>query len=120
MRDRGDTARRGEAAAADHLAHLGMRLLETNWRCSIGEIDIVAVDCETLVVAEVRTRRSHRFGSPEDSISIRKQRKLVALADAYVSMRRWPGAWRIDVVAVMLNPDDSVDRVTHYPGAIGG
>jgi putative endonuclease len=118
--DRLETARIGERLASDYLVGQGMSLRERNWRCHIGEIDVIAVDGDCLVMAEVRTRRTARYGSPEESIGARKRRKLAALAEAYVADREWAGPWRVDFVAVVLGLDDKPDRVTHYPGAIGG
>lgn len=112
------TGRRGEALAAGHLVELGMRVCETNWRCPIGEVDIVARDGDWLVLVEVRTRRGTRFGRPEESIGRVKQDKLVALGQYYAQVTGWPGPWRIDVVAVELGPDDAAGRVTHYPNAV--
>lgn len=112
--------RRGEEIAARHLEAQGLVVRATNWRCARGELDIVAADGPWLVLVEVRTRRGQRFGTPEESIGRTKRRKLAAVAECYVQESRWPGPWRIDVVAVALAPDGSVVRVTHYPGAIGG
>ena len=91
-----------------------------NWRCALGEIDIVAEDGQWLVFVEVRTRRSVRFGSPEESVGPVKQRKLVQLGEMFTQEVGWHGPWRIDVVAVVLGPDERVRRVTHYPNAVGG
>ena len=110
--------RRGEAAAADRLAAQGWVILERNWRCARGEIDIVARDGEWLVIVEVRTRTGHRYGSPEESVDHRKQARLVRLGQTYKQAVGWRGPWRIDVVAVMLGQDDRVTRFDHYPGAV--
>ena len=75
---------RGEKLAADYLRSRGYDIIESNFRCREGEIDIVARKGETLVFVEVRTRRGRDFGTPEESISPLKQQRLVSLAEAYV------------------------------------
>jgi putative endonuclease len=112
----------GEDLAARHLAAAGYELLARNWRCSLGEIDLVALDgrTATLVVVEVRTRRGDALGSPEESLTPRKQARLIALAEAYVEANSWPGTWRIDVVAVELDRSGRLRRVDHYENAVTG
>lgn len=118
-RSRLATGRLGERLAAAHLTGLGWRIVSENWRCALGEIDLVAHDGPSLVLVEVRTRRGERFGPPEDSIGPRKRRKLAMLAQAYMQSVGWSGPVRIDVVAVVLNASDEVASLTHYRGAIG-
>jgi putative endonuclease len=114
------TGRRGEAIAGDYLAARGYRLHAANWRCPLGEIDIVAQDGDWLVLVEVRTRRGVRFGTPEESVGPTKQRKLARVAECYVDACDWTGPWRIDVVSVTLGRRGDVERVAHYPSAVGG
>lgn len=91
-----------------------------NWRCPTGEVDIIAHDGDTLVFVEVRTRHGGQHGSPEESITPRKQKKLIALAYEYLAAMTSPAAnWRIDVVAVVLERGNSVTRITHIPFAVG-
>ncbi len=75
---------RGEDAAAAYLERVGMTVVERNWRCPSGEIDLVALEDETLVLCEVKTRRSTAKGTPEDSVTPAKQRRYKTLARAYV------------------------------------
>ena len=75
---------RGEDAAAAYLERSGMTVVERNWRCPTGEIDIVALEGETLVLCEVKTRRSTKKGTPEDAVTPAKQRRYARLAAAYV------------------------------------
>lgn len=74
-----------EAAAVAWLEQRGVRILERNWRCRFGEIDIVARDTGSLVFAEVRQRANPRFGGAAASIDIHKQRKLAAAAQLYLA-----------------------------------
>lgn len=90
-----------EAAAAAHLQRHGLRLLQRNFRCRVGELDLVMADGATLVFVEVRCRHNHRFGDGLESVTPAKQRRLLAAARAYLQ-RRGPGdtVCRFDVVSV--------------------
>ncbi len=115
---RQQTGRRGEELAAAHLRHKGYTLLERNWRCPTGEVDIIAQDQETLVFVEVRTRRGRRFGPAEASITPAKQTRLIDLAHSYLKTIDTPEpAWRIDVIAVQLAAGSP--RINHIENAVG-
>jgi putative endonuclease len=116
---RRSTGRRGEALAAEALRQRGWHIVTTNWRCGVGEIDLVARDGESLVLVEVRTRHGRRFGTPEESVDALKRERLAMLGELYVQETGWAGPWRIDVVAVELDRDGAPVRVTHYPDAVG-
>lgn len=106
--DRSEVARRGEDAAAAFLERVGMTVVDRNWRCSAGEIDIVALDGDELVFIEVKTRRSERAGTGEEAVSATKQRRLVRLAEAYVTAAGADavGQVRFDVVAIRVIAED--------------
>jgi putative endonuclease len=76
--------RQGEQAAAEHLQRAGFRILDRNWRCAEGELDIVAAERRTLVVCEVKTRSDARFGSPLEAVSRQKRSRLRRLAVRWV------------------------------------
>lgn len=99
-----DLGRRGERAAAAHLEGLGYRILDRNWRCPIGELDLVAVDGRELVVVEVKTRTSRAFGDPLEAVDDRKLARLCVLAGAW--RRAHPGVrtrgTRIDLIGVVI------------------
>jgi putative endonuclease len=106
--------RHGEQLAAEHLERSGLRILDRNWRCPEGEIDIVAADRGVLVVCEVKTRSDTRYGTPLEAISARKHSRLRRLAV------RWVAAngvifeeIRIDVVGVLRSApgEFSIDHV---------
>jgi putative endonuclease len=80
MRAKDVLGRSGEQAAADYLEAEGFRILQRNWRCADGEIDIVAVDRHTFVVCEVKTRSGTRYGTPLESVSRLKRSRLRRLA----------------------------------------
>ncbi len=115
---RAATGNRGEQLAAAHLERAGIAILERNYRCRAGEIDLVAQDGNQLVFVEVRTRTGTAFGSPEDSITSRKQRKMAECAFSYLAQHAAHGrTWRIDVVAVQLD-GGRVVRIDHYKHAL--
>jgi putative endonuclease len=72
--------KRGEQAAVEYLERAGMRILDRNWRCSVGEIDIVAAERQVLVVCEVKTRSGTRYGTPLEAITRAKRTRLRRLA----------------------------------------
>ncbi|KGN31883.1 hypothetical protein N802_19175 [Knoellia sinensis KCTC 19936] len=94
--------RYGEDLATRYLRERGMRILDRNWRCAEGEIDIVALDGDCLVVCEVKTRAGTGVGDPLEAVTHEKARRLRRLAAAYLRSR--PGTVpdvRIDVVGVL-------------------
>lgn len=91
----------GESFAAEHLQRRGCRILTRNYRCKIGEIDIVAEDHGTLVFVEVKTRRSDRCGTPAEAVHYRKQQKIVQTAYWYLREHRMENSrCRFDVLEV--------------------
>jgi putative endonuclease len=117
-----NTGTRGEELAAAYLAKAGYRILARNYRCIFGEIDIVAEDGETLVFAEVKSRRSGAYGDPQLAVGRTKQKKISRIALHYLTekhLRHRPA--RFDVVAVKLQPaDDRIELIRNafelYPG----
>jgi len=110
----------GEKIAAEYLAGVGYVIRERNFRTREGEIDIIAEKDDYLVFIEVRTRRSHSFGTPEESVTAKKKERLIALAQAYMEGRiDLPPSWRIDVVALELTRDGKVSRLELIENAIG-
>lgn len=93
--------RKGEELAAKHLEKHGYKIIERNYRIRGGEIDLVALQGNTLVFIEVKTRTSHKFGLPEESITRHKLKFLERAALFYrASRKNLPLAERIDVVTV--------------------
>jgi putative endonuclease len=105
--DRKELGRRGEEAAGAYLERVGFGILERNWRTRAGEVDIVAQDGATLVLVEVKTRRSFVAGTPEESVSPTKQKRLGRLASAYLQkLDEEPGSVRFDVVTIYVLGED--------------
>ena len=102
MAAKDDLGRKGEALAADFLEEAGMQVVERNWRCSQGEIDLVARDGDELVFVEVKTRSSLGYGHPLEAITVAKLARLRRLASAWcVAHPGQKGLVRIDAVAVV-------------------
>ncbi len=95
--------RYGEDLAAQHLVAVGMRLLDRNWRCREGELDLVARDRDgTVVFVEVKTRSSAAFGDPAEAVSWAKVRKLRTLAGVWLREHPSDGSpLRFDVISVV-------------------
>jgi putative endonuclease len=109
----------GERLAAEFLRKRGYVIIERNYRCSVGEIDLVARDGDELVFVEVRTRRGQVLGSPEESVTAAKQRKLIEVAETYRQEHQsLPESWRIDVVAVQLSPAGKLERIDLIRNAV--
>jgi putative endonuclease len=105
MRAKDSLGRYGEDIAVAHLQAAGLQVLERNWRCRLGEIDVVAVDGDCLVVCEVKTRRSLAAGSPLEAVTARKVGRLRRLTAAWLAGQdRHFAAIRIDVVGVFQPP----------------
>ncbi len=116
---RRETGALGERIACDFLGKNGYEILENNYRCPEGEIDIIAKQEDTLVFVEVRTKRSRLFGSPEESITPAKREKLRTLAQYYrQEHENLPLNWRIDVVAIEMEKSCKVTRIEIIENAV--
>jgi putative endonuclease len=115
-RARQELARAGEEAAAAFLQARGIQILERNYRCRAGEIDLVGRQGDTLIFVEVKTRRGLAFGLPAEAVHPRKQRKLRQVALCYLTHRRLgEPPCRFDVVSVLGSPGSF--RIDHIPHA---
>jgi len=111
----------GEAAAIRHLEQQGYKILARDWRNRLGQIDIVAEDANTLVLVEVKARRGTAFGTPQEAVDARKQRKLRTLLEVYrATTHRREQPCRIDVVALLLDDGLKVTQVEHIKDAVQG
>ena len=111
----------GEEMAARYLVSRGYRIVERNYRCPVGEMDIVARDGAYLAFVEVRTRRGRDYGTPEESITPAKRRKLIEVASTYLQERGlYDVDWRIDVVAIEMAGDGRLLRLALIKGAVSG
>lgn len=111
----------GESVAATYLEAQGYAILIRQWRCARGEIDLVARDGEELVFVEVRTRRGESAGTPESSITPRKTQRLLHLAQEYLLAHQLEEIpWRIDLIAIQLDPQGKLLRCEHIRNPILG
>lgn len=110
----------GESVAATHLEAKGYRIVTRNWRCTHGEVDLIAQAGEELVFIEVKTRRGRGMGSPEEGLTPTKQKKLMKLAQVYVAEHDLDVDWRIDLIAVELDQSGKLLRCEHIPNAVLG
>lgn len=110
----------GERHAARLLEGRGHRIIARGWRCPAGELDLVTLDGAELVFVEVRTRRGERLGTPEESIDARKAARLLALGDHFLAAHpdHDTRIWRIDLVAIVLDPAGRIIRATHHENAV--
>lgn len=119
--DRRDLGRYGEEEAARYLQLQGLIVIERNWRCRDGEIDIVALDDtgDCLIIVEVKTRSSERFGRPVEAVTPVKARRLRVLAARWLADH--PIATphvRVDVIGVLCRPGALVE-IEHIKGVLG-
>lgn len=102
----------GEELAATYLQNKGYNLLQKQWRCVFGEIDIVCEQDQTLVFVEVKSRRDDSYGYPEDSVTRTKRKHLAACAEEYlVEFHKGDVPWRVDVVAIEF--DQTPPNIVH-------
>jgi putative endonuclease len=109
-----DTGRAAEQLALRFLTDAGMQLKSRNYSCRMGEIDLILLDGDTLVFVEVRQRRNSAYGSAGESITSRKQGKLVAAAGHYLARQRKLPRCRFDAVLV-----DAQGRIEWIRDAFG-
>lgn len=109
---RRSTGQLGEKLAADFIRRKGYRIIEKNYRCPEGEIDIVAENKHCLVFVEVRSKTNATFGTPEESVTATKKARLATCALRYLTSHPSPDrSWRIDLVAVELDISGKVTRL---------
>jgi putative endonuclease len=98
-----ELGRLGERAALERYRSLGFNPVAVNWRCRLGELDLVVSDGRTLVFCEVKARRGSAFGAPFDAVHPMKQHKLRTLAQAFLASEGLdPPAMRFDVASVVV------------------
>ncbi len=115
---RHDFGRWGETRAVEYLQEMGYSILARNVRTGHGEIDIIAKKEALIIFVEVKTRRSHSFAYPEDSVTLRKQAHLLSAAEEYLERHpECPDTWQFDVIAVEGRPGGKV-QIEHFENVI--
>jgi len=89
-----------EQLALNYLSQQGLQLRERNFRCRLGELDLIMTDKQTLVIVEVRFRKNNHYGSAAESVTVSKQSRIIAATQVYLSRNQSDGAIRFDVVAI--------------------
>lgn len=118
-RERKDTGQKGEDLAARYLQGEGCRIVCRNYRCQIGEIDLVAEDSGVVVIVEVRTKRVPCMVRPEETITWTKATRLIRLAEHYLATTgQEDRPWRVDVVAIEMDSADLPLRIERYRDAV--
>ena len=108
----------GEQQAADYFINNGFKVLSRNYRCRAGEIDIICRDKKYLIFAEVKTRRSTRFGLPQEAVGTRKQRQIVRAAQWYIQQHDLGKLQpRFDVLAVLWQSWNDTGQIDHIADA---
>ncbi len=97
-----ELGKEGEKLACRFLRRKGYRVRERNYCSSLGEIDIVARDKETLVFVEVKTRRANDYGSPQESVTKDKQERMRRVALTYLKKEGWEGDCRFDIISILM------------------
>ena len=106
---RGRTGKKGEDIATAYLKSRGYRIIQRNYKCLFGEIDIVAKDGGTIVFVEVKSRKSATFGDPQLAVGLEKQKKISRISLTYLEEKHlYPCDARFDVVAIKMLPARSI------------
>ena len=111
-KERGDL---GESLAARLLEQKGFTVLERNFHCRYGEIDIICQNRETIVFAEVKARGKNMLGQPAEAVTAGKQRKIIFTATRFLQKNPSPLQPRFDVLEVFL--DETPPKIRHIPNA---
>ena len=101
-----DFGKIGEDIATKYLQEKGYVIVDRNWRCGHKEIDIIARDDDSLVIVEVKTRKSNEYGDPDLAVGSDKQKMLIWAADAYVRYHNIDLDTRFDVISIVITNDN--------------
>jgi putative endonuclease len=115
MAEHNETGTKGEKLAGTFLENKGYTVLETNWRFKNLEADIIATIGKTLVIAEVKTRKSNYFGEPETFVNKQKQKNLIKAANEYILRNELDLEVRFDIVSIILGSDQM--KINHIEDA---
>lgn len=106
----------GEQIAVDYLIKHGYQILERNWSCGHKEIDIIAREDDTIVIVEVKTRRSTYLVEPEATVDVYKQRHLIWAANSYVNRNQYDLDVRFDIISIVIDKNNE-KRIEHIEDA---
>lgn len=103
-----DLGKLGEDLAVQYLTDKGYEILERNWHNIHKEVDIIAKDGQYLVIVEVKTQQNDEYGEPDLAVTKRKQRMLIAAANAYISRKELDMETRFDIISIVVKDSDPV------------
>jgi putative endonuclease len=106
-----------EQAAARYLRARGYRIRDRNWRCPLGEIDLVAEEGGAVVIIEVKSRSATEYARPEANVTLGKRRRLTALARAYLTTKGLDAFCRLEIVEVVITPRGRVESIEVLPAS---
>lgn len=106
----------GEQIAVDYLIERGYQIIERNWSNGHKEIDIIAKDGDTIVIVEVKTRRSTYLVEPEIAVDVYKQRNLIWAANSYVNRNQYDNDVRFDIISIVIDRNNE-KRIEHIEDA---
>ncbi len=102
--------RLAQSVAERHLVEAGLRVVARNWKCKVGEIDLVALEGDTLCLIEVKARATAEYGPAIEAVDRRKQRRIAGAANWLLAQTGWDGPVRFDVVG--LDREDQAWKIT--------
>ena len=108
MAKHNELGKRGEELATQYLTEKGYEILERNWRNIHKEIDIIAKDGECLVIVEVKTRQTDKYGDPDMAVTRQKQWRLISAANAYVFQNKIDIDTRFDIISIVFHDDEPI------------
>ena len=107
----------GEEKACEYITRIGYRVLEANYRCYVGEVDLIAEHGGTIVFIEVKTRRTTDYGAPAEAVNYRKQEKYFKLAVCYINEKHLAdSSCRFDIIEILAPPHGEA-IINHIPNA---
>jgi len=113
MDPRREFGNEGENLAATFLEQKGYQILERQYRCSFGEIDLICRLGDEVVFVEVKSRHTHEYGYPEESVTATKRRHLLSVSEEYLeSHHLCESPWRVDVIAIEFDQDPA--KISHF------
>ncbi|SNX55533.1 YraN family protein [Thermoanaerobacterium sp. RBIITD] len=110
----------GENIAEKYLKKYGYSIIEKNFRCAIGEIDIIAINKNSLVFVEVKTRTSTKFGYPKEAVNYYKKNKIIKVAETFITYHKnyINYMFRFDVIEVLIDPNSfKLNKLNHIKNA---
>ncbi len=116
--DRKEVGAKGEKLAAKFLKRKGYKIIQRNYKCKLGEIDIIAEQDRTIVFVEVKTRRTQEFGPPQYAITAAKRGQISRVALLYIREKKMvEQSCRFDVIAITFPPESRKPRIEHIENA---